>query len=75
MLLEDVEGGGVLVVQTGVHSLPILSQVDPGSVSHFSILWHLDFEPIRQKVTNRQAQLYSIGGKQLWQLYLLQQSH
>lgn len=45
MLLEVVVGGGVLVVQRDVHSLPILLQVDPGSVSHFM--------HIRPKVTNR----------------------
>ncbi len=38
--LEVVVVGGVSVVQTGVHSLPVLLQLDPGSVSHFSCLKH-----------------------------------
>lgn len=39
-------GGGVVVVKSGVHLLPVFSQVDLGSVSNFSCLTHLDFKSI-----------------------------
>lgn len=37
MLLEDAEGGGALM-QVGVHSLSMVVQLGPGSVSDFSCL-------------------------------------